>query len=55
MTIDTRPLSTSTVDRAEQRDGKNVPTSRHEKVAVRLEEIDGVDEVVLIQPAGVPA
>jgi pyrimidine operon attenuation protein/uracil phosphoribosyltransferase len=35
--------------------GKNVPTSRHEKVAVRLEEIDGVDEVVLIQPAGVPA
>jgi pyrimidine operon attenuation protein/uracil phosphoribosyltransferase len=35
--------------------GKNVPTSRHEKVAVRLEEVDGVDEVVLIQPAGVPA
>jgi pyrimidine operon attenuation protein/uracil phosphoribosyltransferase len=35
--------------------GKNVPTSRHEKVAVRLEEIDGVDEVVLIQPAAVPA
>jgi pyrimidine operon attenuation protein/uracil phosphoribosyltransferase len=35
--------------------GKNVPTSRHEKVAVRLEEIDGVDEVVLIQPAVVPA
>jgi pyrimidine operon attenuation protein/uracil phosphoribosyltransferase len=33
--------------------GKNVPTSRHEKVAVRLEEIDGVDEVVLIAP--VPA
>src|ERR1700737_4163992 len=34
--------------------GKNVPTSRHEKVAVRLEETDGgVDEVVLIQP--VPA
>jgi pyrimidine operon attenuation protein/uracil phosphoribosyltransferase len=30
--------------------GKNVPTSRHEKVAVRLEEIDGLDEVVLIQP-----
>jgi pyrimidine operon attenuation protein/uracil phosphoribosyltransferase len=30
--------------------GKNVPTSRHEKVAVRLEEIDGVDEVVLIAP-----
>ena len=35
--------------------GKNVPTSRHEKVAVRLEEVDGVDEVVLIQPAAVPA
>ena len=32
--------------------GKNVPTSRQEKVAVRLEEVDGVDEVVLIQPAG---
>jgi pyrimidine operon attenuation protein/uracil phosphoribosyltransferase len=32
--------------------GKNVPTSHHEKVAVRLEEVDGVDEVVLIQPAG---
>jgi pyrimidine operon attenuation protein / uracil phosphoribosyltransferase len=27
--------------------GKNVPTSRHEMVAVRLEEVDGVDEVVL--------
>jgi pyrimidine operon attenuation protein/uracil phosphoribosyltransferase len=27
--------------------GKNVPTSRHEKVAVRLEEVDGVDEVIL--------
>ena len=35
--------------------GKNVPTSRYEKVAVRLEEVDGVDEVVLIQPAAVPA
>src|SRR6266508_1079640 len=32
--------------------GKNVPTSRHEKVAVRLDEIDGVDEVVLIQAVG---
>ena len=30
--------------------GKNVPTSRHEKVAVRLEEVDGVDEVALIAP-----
>jgi pyrimidine operon attenuation protein / uracil phosphoribosyltransferase len=35
--------------------GKNVPTSRHEKVAVRLQEVDGVDEVVLLQPVGVPA
>jgi pyrimidine operon attenuation protein/uracil phosphoribosyltransferase len=32
--------------------GKNVPTSRHETVAVRLDEVDGVDEVVLIQPVG---
>src|SRR3979411_2810903 len=32
--------------------GKNVPTSGHEKVAVRLEEVDGVDEVGLIQPRG---
>jgi len=31
--------------------GKNVPTSHHEKVAVRLEEVDGIDEVVLIQPS----
>src|ERR1700682_22150 len=30
--------------------GKNVPTSRQEKVAVRLEETDGMGEVVLIQP-----
>lgn len=35
--------------------GKNVPTSRHEKVAVHLEEIDGVDEVVLMQPTQVLA
>src|ERR687886_696764 len=35
--------------------GKNVPTSRHEKVAVRLVEVDGIDEVILIQPAAVPA
>jgi len=32
--------------------GKNVPTSLNEKVAVRLQEIDGVDEVVLIAPGG---
>src|ERR1700687_5666497 len=30
--------------------GKNVPTSRHEKVAVRLVEVDGIDEVVLLAP-----
>src|SRR5579859_5070952 len=35
--------------------GKNVPTSSHEKVAVRLEEIDGVDEVLLMQSAEVSA
>jgi pyrimidine operon attenuation protein / uracil phosphoribosyltransferase len=29
--------------------GKNVPTGREEKIAVRLKEIDGVDEVVLMQ------
>lgn len=29
--------------------GKNVPTSRREVVAVRLQEIDGVDEVVLLE------
>jgi pyrimidine operon attenuation protein/uracil phosphoribosyltransferase len=32
--------------------GKNVPTSRHEKVAVRLAEVDGMDEVVLLGPVG---
>ena len=32
--------------------GKNVPTSRHEKVAVRLVEVDGVDEVVLLGQTG---
>ncbi|MGI9146053.1 MAG: bifunctional pyr operon transcriptional regulator/uracil phosphoribosyltransferase PyrR [Chloroflexota bacterium] len=30
--------------------GKNVPTSRQEKVAARLEEVDGLDEVALIAP-----
>ena len=32
--------------------GKNVPTAQHEEVAVRLEEIDGKDEVVLIRQNG---
>jgi pyrimidine operon attenuation protein/uracil phosphoribosyltransferase len=31
--------------------GKNLPTSRSERVQVRLEEIDGVDEVVLVASA----
>jgi pyrimidine operon attenuation protein/uracil phosphoribosyltransferase len=35
--------------------GKNVPTSHEENVAVRLEEVDGVDEVVLMQPIGIRA
>jgi pyrimidine operon attenuation protein/uracil phosphoribosyltransferase len=29
--------------------GKNLPTATHEEVAVRLKEIDGVDEVVLVK------
>ena len=33
--------------------GKNVPTSREEDVEVRLEEIDGVDEVVIKTQNGV--
>lgn len=31
--------------------GKNVPTSRRERVAVRIQEVDGGDEVVILQPA----
>jgi pyrimidine operon attenuation protein / uracil phosphoribosyltransferase len=34
--------------------GKNVPTSRHEKVAVHLEEVDGVDEVILMSDGSSP-
>jgi pyrimidine operon attenuation protein/uracil phosphoribosyltransferase len=30
--------------------GKNLPTSRTERVYVRLEEIDGVDEVMIGDP-----
>ncbi|MHB1130835.1 MAG: bifunctional pyr operon transcriptional regulator/uracil phosphoribosyltransferase PyrR [Chloroflexota bacterium] len=30
--------------------GKNVPTAREEDVAVRLEEVDGTDEVVIVKP-----
>jgi pyrimidine operon attenuation protein/uracil phosphoribosyltransferase len=29
--------------------GKNVPTSRSERIKVRLKEIDGADEVVLVR------
>jgi pyrimidine operon attenuation protein/uracil phosphoribosyltransferase len=29
--------------------GKNVPTSRHQQVKVRLAEVDGVDEVLLTE------
>jgi len=32
--------------------GKNVPTMRGEDVRVRLAEVDGVDEVVLLRPEG---
>ena len=29
--------------------GKNVPSARHEEIRVRLEEIDGIDEVAIIE------
>ncbi len=29
--------------------GKNTPTSRKERVAVRLEEVDGIDEVLIVE------
>ena len=29
--------------------GKNLPTSRQQRVTVRLQEIDGKDEVVLVE------
>jgi pyrimidine operon attenuation protein/uracil phosphoribosyltransferase len=29
--------------------GKNLPTARSERVNVRVEEIDGVDEVAIVQ------
>jgi pyrimidine operon attenuation protein / uracil phosphoribosyltransferase len=32
--------------------GKNVPTSRQERVRVKLEEIDGLDEVLLVREQG---
>jgi pyrimidine operon attenuation protein / uracil phosphoribosyltransferase len=35
--------------------GKNLPTSRAERVNVRVEELDGVDEVRIVQMSEVPA
>ena len=35
--------------------GKNLPTSRHERVNVRVDELDGVDEVTISQHAEVAA
>ena len=32
--------------------GRNIPTAREEIVAVRLDEIDGTEEVVLLRPGG---
>ena len=32
--------------------GKNLPTSRKEEIEVRLEEVDGRDEVAIIKPGG---
>ena len=32
--------------------GRNIPTAREEIVAVRLEEVDGMEEVVLLRPEG---
>ena len=35
--------------------GKNLPTARDERVNVRVEELDGVDEVTISEPAEVTA
>jgi pyrimidine operon attenuation protein/uracil phosphoribosyltransferase len=35
--------------------GKNLPTSRAERVNVRVEELDGVDEITITENAEVPA
>ena len=34
--------------------GKNIPTSREQQVEVRIDEIDGKDEVVVLEPAAKP-
>ena len=31
--------------------GKNIPSSRHEEIQVRLEEVDGIDEVAIVDLA----
>jgi len=35
--------------------GKNLPTSRHERVNVRVEELDGVDQVAIAELEGITA
>jgi pyrimidine operon attenuation protein/uracil phosphoribosyltransferase len=35
--------------------GKNLPTARSERVGLRLEETDGIDEVRIVELEGVPA
>jgi pyrimidine operon attenuation protein/uracil phosphoribosyltransferase len=32
--------------------GKNIPSSRHEEIQVRLVEIDGIDEVGIVKSVG---
>ena len=34
--------------------GRNIPTARHEIIAVRLDEIDGIEEVALLRPEDSP-
>ena len=34
--------------------GKNLPTARAERVNVRVEELDGIDEVTITQPQEAP-
>jgi len=34
--------------------GKNIPSARHEKIQVLLEEVDGTDEVAIVSPAEIP-
>jgi pyrimidine operon attenuation protein/uracil phosphoribosyltransferase len=34
--------------------GKNIPTSSHERIAVRVDEVDGVDEVAIVDEGAAP-